>query len=328
MGCIGSRTAAETVGRYLTNGGVALVTGGNTGLGYETVRALYRSGARVIIASRDLGRVEAAIARLYEEEGRDGAPVRKPSDGQRALGALFAEQVDMSDLASVRALARRFEERDWPLHALVLNAGALAMPYRATADGYDACTTLNFLSNALLTRLLFARLRATPDSRVVFVGTRLHEVADAKFIEKHPDLIVHESEYSAFTAYNEAKLLLAQFARELHRREAAAAANDANRRRAVSVFYLHPGVVATDVGRDSKFVKLIACVLSPFLKSIEQGAATTVFCASQEDIGALSGSYFKNAKPVAFLRNTSNAQLNARVWEATARAANLPVEHV
>src|SRR5919109_159051 len=186
------------------SGRVALVTGGNSGLGYQTVLQLARKGARVLLAARDRGRGAAALERLAAD-----APV----------GHAELVQLDLADLASVESFSTGFMAGGEGLDLLVNNAGVMAIPQReTTAQGYERQFGTNHLGHFALTGRLLPTLVQRPGSRVVTVTSNLHKRAGGIDF----DDLQAERGYRPWPAYEQSKLANAMFVLELDRRLRAA----------------------------------------------------------------------------------------------------------
>ena len=173
----------------------AIVTGANSGLGYQTALGLARHGATVVLACRSAERGEKALASIRAEV----------PDGDLTLGSL-----DLADLASVRAFAETHGE---PLDLLVNNAGVMALPQRATADGFEMQFGTNHLGHFALTGLLLPALLERPAARVVTVTSMMHWLGRIDFGN-----LDAERGYHKWPAYCQAKLANLVFAKELDRR--------------------------------------------------------------------------------------------------------------
>jgi NAD(P)-dependent dehydrogenase (short-subunit alcohol dehydrogenase family) len=204
------------------SGRTVVVTGANSGLGYEATKAFARNGAHVVMACRSLNR-----ARSAREEVR--AVVTEAS--------IEVMELDLADLASVRSFVDAFERNHSAVHVLCNNAGVMAIPRRETADGFEMQFGVNHLGHFALTGLLLDRLDATSgETRVVTQSSGLHERGDVDF-----DDLQHE-EYDRWAAYAQSKLSNLLFAYELDRRLRAANAN-------VTSVACHPGYAATNLQR-------------------------------------------------------------------------------
>ncbi|CAM3621832.1 oxidoreductase [Nocardiopsis gilva] len=200
------------------DGRVAVVTGANSGIGYETARVLASLGARTVLACRDPERGGQALDRLRSEV-----------PGAKAELA----RLDLASLASVRGFATTLSAERVDL--LINNAGVMALPHRTTADGFEMQFGTNHLGHFALTGLLLPRLLAADAPRVVTVSSGLHQLGRIDFGTPHaPD------RYRKWGAYNRSKLANLLFSGELHRRAERAGTN---LRSSAS----HPGVATTNL---------------------------------------------------------------------------------
>ena len=252
-------------------GRTALVTGGNSGIGWYTALELARHGATVRLASRDPGRGRAAVKRIREQvPGANVEPV----------------QLDLASLASIKALA---DEWDGPLHLLVNNAGVMAPPeLRKTEDGFELQFGTNHLGHFALTgRLLPALLSAGDGSspaRVVTVSSLLHRGGQAGPLRGEP-----ERGYSPQLAYANSKLANLLFALELQRRAEAHAAP-------LTSTAAHPGVSRTNLMLSSDGMgarphnRVVRHTVGRLVfQSAAAGAEPTLYAAAVAPPGSYSG---------------------------------------
>jgi len=244
-----------------------LITGGNTGIGLATATALARGGparegGRVFIACRNAAAGEAAVTRIKAEAGETGADVR-------------LLPLDLASLASVRACAAAFLALDEPLHVLINNAG-VGGQRGMTADGFELHFGVNHLGHFALTHLLLQRLAESgPGARVVNVSSRAH--FDAPGIDfaavRRPTSFIGMREYAV------SKLCNVLFTQELARRVPE-----------VNAYALHPGVVASDIWR--RVPRLAQPFLTRRMLTTEQGAVTSVYCATSPDVAGENGLFY------------------------------------
>ncbi|MFQ5514061.1 MAG: oxidoreductase [Myxococcota bacterium] len=201
-------------------GRTMIVTGANSGLGYETSRTLAAHGAHVILACRDVARARDAIGRIRSSV---------------AGASLEAIELDLAQLDSIRAFAKRTRDGCERLDALCNNAGVMAIPCRRTVDAFEMQLGTNHLGHFALTGLLLDRLLQTPGSRVVTLSSTLHSVGRIRF-----DDLQSERRYGRWQAYAQSKLANLLFAYELQRRLEARGAET------ISVA-CHPGYAATNL---------------------------------------------------------------------------------
>jgi NAD(P)-dependent dehydrogenase (short-subunit alcohol dehydrogenase family) len=250
-------------------GRVAIVTGGNGGIGLEAARMLARRGARVVLACRNAEKTETALKTLRE---------RVPG------GAFESLPLDLSNLGSVRAFAERVLAAHAQLDLLVNNAGVMAIPRRLTADGFEMQIGTNHLGHFALTGLLLERLLATPGARVVNVASGAHRMGRMAFDDLHG-----ERTYRRWSAYGQSKLANLLFTFELARRLGAAGAT-------LKCVACHPGYAATDlqfVGARMDGWRLLELPMhlgnAIFAQSARDGALPTVYAALADDVA--SGDY-------------------------------------
>jgi NAD(P)-dependent dehydrogenase (short-subunit alcohol dehydrogenase family) len=253
-------------------GKTVLVTGGNSGLGYETVLRLARKGARVLLAARDRGRGTAALERL----GAD-AP------GNQAELA----RIDLADLTSVERFAAGFLAGGEGLDLLINNAGVMAIPHReTTAQGYERQFGTNHLGHFALTGRLLPALARRPGSRVVTVSSNRHKSAHGIDF----DDLQAEHSYKPWHAYDQSKLANAMFVLELDRRLRAAGLD-------IISAGAHPGFAHTNLqvsGPRSGGISLVArgmgLATRVFAQPARDGALPTLYAATAADVHG--GDYF------------------------------------
>jgi NAD(P)-dependent dehydrogenase (short-subunit alcohol dehydrogenase family) len=242
------------------HGRVAIVTGANSGIGYETARALAARGARVVLACRN------------EAKGRD-AEQRIRSEA--ASADVRFEPLDLGALASVRAFAEKRIASEPRLDLLINNAGVMMPPYGRTADGFETQIGTNHLAHFALTGLLLESLRRTPKARVVNVSSLAHVAGTIAFDDLHS-----ERSYGPIRAYGQSKLANLLFTRELQRRFEAAGVD-------ALAAAAHPGSTRTELQRHSG---LMDAVVRVFSQQPPEGALPTLYAATAGDVRG--GEYF------------------------------------
>jgi NAD(P)-dependent dehydrogenase (short-subunit alcohol dehydrogenase family) len=246
-------------------GRTAVITGANTGLGYETATALAAKGAHVVLAVRNLEKGKAAadlIARAHP-----GASVA-------------IQELDLTSLDSIRAAADQLRSAHESIDLLINNAGVMTTPKSTTKDGFELQFGTNHLGHFALTNLLLDRVLAAPGSRIVTVSSQGHRFARGGI---RFDDLQSERSYSRVGAYGQAKLANLMFTYELQRRL------QGTNTIAVAA---HPGGSNTELVRNSPAVlRSIADVVGPLLfQSAEMGALPTLRAAT--DPGVLGGQYY------------------------------------
>ncbi|GAA0249356.1 oxidoreductase [Halobacterium noricense] len=247
-------------------GQTVVVTGANSGLGYEVTRALARNGATVVMACRRTNHAKTVKGKILTELPDATLDVR---------------ELDLADRESIRSFAEDFEAGYDGLHVLCNNAGVMAIPRRETEDGFELQFGVNHLGHFALTALLFDRLLETPEeTRVVTQSSGLHERGDINFEDLHG-----EREYDKWDAYAQSKLANVLFAYELDRRLDDAGIDD------VLSLACHPGYASTNLQRrgpeqDGSRLRLWMAHLANAViaQSAERGALPMLYAATAEDV--------------------------------------------
>ena len=262
-------TTDEVLDGFDLSGAWALVTGASAGLGQETARALAAHGANVVMGVRDLKKGEAAAA-----------AVRAAATNGATIELL---EVDLANLASVRAATDRFLDDHDHLDLLIDNAGLMACPQGTTDNGFELQFGTNHLGHFVFTNRLAPALLAGAPSRVIVLTSAGHRFSpvdlDDPSFERNP--------YDAWAAYGRAKSANALFAVELDRRLSG---------RGVRAASVHPGAIITELGRHLT-EETLSSMRTSFAdrkvvwKSIPQGGATSVWAAVRADAAEMGGRY-------------------------------------
>jgi NAD(P)-dependent dehydrogenase (short-subunit alcohol dehydrogenase family) len=286
-GFSGASTAEEVIQGIDLTGKIAIVTGGYAGIGLETTRVLHAAGARVIVPARDIKKAETALRGLERVE----------------IGGM-----DLADPASIDAFAKKFLASGRPLHILVNSAGIMAPPLVRDARGHESQFATNHLGHFQLTARLWPALleagqgansgtqtgaNGGTGARVVSVSSWGHRFSP--FIFEDPDF--QNRPYERWSGYGQSKTANILFAVALDAR---------GKSKNIRAFALHPGtIVSTDLKRyiseeDLKKAGVLDAdgrpVLDPSrqLKTVEQGAATSVWCATSPQLDTVGGVYCEN----------------------------------
>ena len=248
------------------SGRVAVVTGANTGLGYHTAAALAQTGARVVLAVRNLEKGNLALARIVAAH---------PS------ADVTLQELDLSSLASVRAAAASLHTAYPRIDLLINNAGVMWTPKQVTADGFEMQFGTNHLGHFALTGLLLDNLLPVRGSRVVTVSSMGHRLRAAI----HFDDLQWERSYDRYAAYGQSKLANLLFTYELQHRLAQ------HRDNTIAVA-AHPGASSTELARSiPTLLKPVFALAGPVLfQSAAMGALPTLRAAT--DPGVEGGQYY------------------------------------
>jgi NAD(P)-dependent dehydrogenase (short-subunit alcohol dehydrogenase family) len=275
-------------------GKTVVVTGGNSGMGFETAAALASIGARVLITVRNADKGRAAVASITQ---------RLQGEGQVQL-VVF----DLADLASVRRGAAEILEQTPRLDVLVNNAGLVLTERAETVDGYEATFAINHLGPFLLTNLLLDRMTESAPSRIVNVASTAHSAA-RKGIPFDDLQSTHG--YRGMRVYGQSKLANILFTLELSRRFGD---------KGITANSLHPGTVRTGYGGDGDARGLLAFgikIASPFFLSPAKGARTSVYLASSPEVDGVSGQYFVKCKPRSPRRWAQDSEAARQLWQVS-----------
>ena len=293
----GRWTAADVPDQH---GRIAVITGGTGGLGLETARVLASRGAMVVLAGRDLAKLEAAVSQLVSAQ---------PD------ASVQTAQVDLASLESVRKAAAELVGRYPSLDLLINNAGLMMPPYGLTKDGYELQFGTNHLGHFVLTGLLMPQLLAAPGSRVVTVSSNAHRAGRINFADLNS-----ARRYRRMTAYGQSKLANLMFTYELQRRLSAAKAQ-------TIALAAHPGTARTDLTRHMSALSnaamgpRFASLNSRFVQDAPMGALPTLRAAT--DPAAVGGTYYGpdgfgqlTGYPVVVTSTTRshNRQAQRRLW--------------
>jgi NAD(P)-dependent dehydrogenase (short-subunit alcohol dehydrogenase family) len=277
-------------------GSTVLITGATRGIGYATAEALARMDAAVIVHGRDRERVQSACRALK----------------QSAPGATIHGTIaDLGSMTQVRRLAQEIDDKHDRLDLLINNAGLVTRKRQETVDGLERQLAVNHLAPFLLTNLLLGKLKSSAPARIINVASNAHHRAA---LDRN-DLNWERRPYSGIRAYGATKLANILFTRELSRRLEGTS---------VTANCLHPGVVATNIFTGMGiFGTLFGMVMKPFLLASDQGAATSVYLASSEEVCTVSGQYFKETKPIAPAPEASDDTAAKALWQLSEELTGL-----
>jgi WW domain-containing oxidoreductase len=279
-------TADEATAGCDLTGKTMLVTGCNSGIGFETVRVLALRGARVIATARTLDKARAACAGLK--------------------GDFLPLACELSEPASVRAAVASVRDGAGPLDAIVCNAGVMNIPTPQQKFGWELHLFTNHIGHFMLVTGLLDRL--SPAGRVVVTASRAHRRAPPPGIDF--DNLSGQRGYVPMKAYGVSKLANILFTRELARRLG-------NRGQTANT--LHPGVIATNIGRTLPAVAQLAFrVAAPLvLKTPAQGAATQCYLAASPAVASVTGAYYADCNPSETTALGRDMSLASRLWDAS-----------
>ncbi len=278
-------TASEVLGSQRLDGVTAIVTGGYAGVGLETTRVLSAAGATVIVPARTLEKARAALTGLPRVE---------------------IEALELADPASIDAFAAKVNASGRPVQLLVNNAGIMATPLFRDARGFEGQLATNHIGHFQLTVRLWPALLKAKGARVVALSSRGHVRSGVDFEDPH----FERREYDKWAAYGQSKTANILFAVALDRR---------GESQQVRAFAVHPGAILTELMRsmpEDEQQRVIAnAQREPAgVKTIAQGAATTVWCATSPTLNGLGGVYCEDCEIAEVAAPDANERRGVRPW--------------
>jgi NAD(P)-dependent dehydrogenase (short-subunit alcohol dehydrogenase family) len=263
----GKSASTEIANGTDLTGKIAIVTGGNTGIGLETVQILVNS--TVVVPARDIEKAKINLQGIANVE---------------------IEAMNLMDHRSIDAFAAKFLASGRPLHLLINNAGIMWVPLRRDNRGIESQLAVNYLAQFQLTARLWTALKEAKGARVVNVSSQGHQFAPFNFDDPN----FEHREYETLQGYGQSKTAVNLFSLELDNRV---------KEFGVRAYSVHPGSIAgTELGREAPlelFIKMGFCddqgnmlpEISASLKTIPQGASTTIWCATSPQLNDIGGVY-------------------------------------
>lgn len=304
-------TTEEVIKGISLEGKIAIVTGGNSGIGLETVKTLAKAGAKVIVPARDIEKAKRNL---------DGIP------------NVELEELDLANPNSIDTFAEKFLKSERPLHLLINNAGIMWVPLRRDSRGFESQLAVNYLAHFQLTARLWSALKKANGARVVNVSSGGHQFSDFNF--EDPNFL--HRDYETLLGYGQSKTAVNLFSMEL---------DNHSKEFNVRSYALCPGAVGeTELGREAPldlFQKLgyvdsegnLLPEVKASLKTIPQGAATSVWCATSPLLNDLGGVYCENVdvaelnsdvKIIGGIKPYSLDETNAkRLWKLSEEMAGI-----
>ncbi|XP_051274390.1 retinol dehydrogenase 13-like [Dicentrarchus labrax] len=297
-------TGGRCPSKAIINGKTVVITGANTGIGKETARELAQRGGRIIMGCRDMEKCEAAAKEIR---------------GKTLNPHVYACHLDLASMKSIREFAERIKQEEQRVDVLINNAGVMRCPAWKTDDGFDMQLGVNHLGHFLLTNLLLDKLKESAPSRVINLASLAHIVGKIDF----EDLNWEKKKFDTKQAYCQSKLANVLFTRELAKRLQGTG---------VTVNAVHPGVVATELGRHTGLhqSQFSSSVLSPFfsmlVKSPELGAQPSVYLAVSKEMEGVTGMYYDVMTEKEPAPQALDEEAARRLWEVSSRLVGLEEE--
>jgi NAD(P)-dependent dehydrogenase (short-subunit alcohol dehydrogenase family) len=279
-------------------GKICIITGSNSGIGKETAIALAMMGAKIVMVVRDQERGEKARTEIVKQTRNDSVDLMI---------------CDLSSMDSIRHFAEEFKKKYDRLDVLINNAGASFSKREVTSEGFERNLAVNYLGPFLLIHELLDLLKVSAPSRIINVSSGL-----AKNGKVDLDDLQSEKNYtgtkfyspSRSPGYDNAKLMLMMFTYELARRLKGSG---------VTVNVLMPGFTATNLGKSSGSLGsyIIFKMVRPMQQSAREGAETSIYLASSDDVKDMTGKCFAKKKEVASCPASYDEELQKRLWNNT-----------
>jgi NAD(P)-dependent dehydrogenase (short-subunit alcohol dehydrogenase family) len=284
----------ESTGEEVTqgldlSGKTVLITGANSGLGYETMRVLAMRGAHIIAIARNMEKAQKACDSI---EGKT-TPVA----------------CELTDFNSVVACTETIKGLKKPIDVLICNAGIMELPELEQVYGIEKQFVVNYLGHFILTNRLLDQVKAADQGRVVVLSSGRYKAAPPEGIQF--DNLSGENGYDPLMAYGQSKLAIALFSQELSRRLEGTT---------VTSNSVLPGVIMTNLGRHLPTWKIMLSKLIgwTFMRSVEQGVATTCYVATNPELAKVSGQMFFNCSPITPEGNhMSDRALATKLWNVS-----------
>ncbi|GBO99688.1 hypothetical protein EVAR_789_1 [Eumeta japonica] len=276
------------------DGKVAIVTGSNTGIGFETAKELAKRGARVILACRDEAKAILACNNIRNETGN--------SD-------VFYKPLDLASFKSVHAFSNDILANEPKLNILINNAGTGKLDNSLTEDNLPIEMQVNYFSPFLLTNLLLPLLKKSTPSRIINISSVMHYfgTVDLKAINKPA-----RNWFQHSRVYSNSKLCNILFTKELSCRLEESG---------ITTNCLHPGAVSSDIFRNQNAINRF--LIRMLFKSSWQGAQTTLYLALSPEVACITGKYFSDCKESKTSKLAQDLHLARKLWETTEHIVRL-----
>ncbi len=277
------------------NNKLCVITGANSGIGFETAKELASQGAFIVMVCRNEDKAEAAKNELLTEY---------PSSGIDIVLCDFSIQDEIRKAADI--IKASYEKID----ILINNHGFLASSYDETVDGYESTFAVNHLGYFLFTNLLLDHIKEAEKARIINVASDAHK--GGRFKSNNLQM---KKNFSYWKAYQNSKLFNILFTIELA---------DRLKGTRVTANCLHPGVIRSNFGQESTFlIKAFWLIAAPFMKTNQEGAQTTIYLATSDEVEEVNGAYFKNSKVTTPASHALDKEAAEQLWEISEELTNI-----
>lgn len=269
------------------NNKLCVITGANSGIGFETAKELAKQGAFIVMVCRNEDKAEIAKQEILRETTGSGVKI---------------VLCDFSSQGEIRKAAEEITSSYKKIDVLINNHGFVAGKYNETIEGLEETFGVNHIGYFLFTNLLLDAVKAAGVARIINVASDAHRSA-TKFDAENLQL---KDNYSTWKAYANSKLYNILFTVELA---------DRLKGTQVTANSLHPGVIASNFGSSSTtLIKIFWKLAGPFMKSNKDGAQTTIYLATSDEVEEVNGAYFKDSKVVAPSNQAFDKEAAEQLW--------------
>ncbi|SMO51206.1 SDR family oxidoreductase [Gracilimonas mengyeensis] len=277
------------------NNKLCVITGANSGIGFETTKALAEKGAYTVMVCRNEDKAEQARQKIIDETGNRGIEI---------------VLCDFAIQSEIRQAAQKITDEYKQIDVLINNHGFLASEKEETVDGLEKTFAVNHIGYFLFTNLLLPQLKKADSARIVSVASDAHQGGTFD-----PDnLQLHEG-YKPFKAYCNSKLFNIMFTTALANRLAETS---------VTANCLHPGVIASNFAQSgSWFMSTMFKLMGPFLTSPEKGAETSIYLASSPEVEGVNGAYFKDKKAATPSKTARDEEAAELLWDISKKLCGI-----
>jgi len=274
---------------------LCVITGANSGIGFETAKALAKKGAFIVMVCRNDDKAMAAKSSIQNEIEGAGVDIIL---------------CDFSIQKEIHKAANQIKSRYNKIDILINNHGFIAKERWETVDGLEATFAVNHIGYFLFTNLLIEYIKSAGNARIINVASDAHRYGNFE-----PENLQLESGFNPMKAYGNSKLFNILFTKEL-----ASRVRDTD----VTVNCLHPGVVRSNFSENLNLpMKLFWTIGKPFMVSAKKGAETSIYLAGSDEVKNVNGAYFKNKKAIAPRKKARDMDAAKQLWEISEELCEL-----
>ncbi|XP_031564075.1 WW domain-containing oxidoreductase-like [Actinia tenebrosa] len=297
-----SSTAMHVLKGTNLKGHVVVITGANSGIGFESAKALACHGAHVIMACRNMVKAQDSSTIVKNECQCKGIEAK-----------VDTMHLDLASFKSVRLFAENYKSRKLPLHVLICNAAVLGGSWQLTEDHIERTFAINYLGHFLLIQLLQDLMVSSSPARIVMVSSESHRFQDFDYSSKLclSNVPLPKDKYWSILAYNQSKLCILLLSMELNRRF---------HHFGVTSNAVHPGnLIYSSLCQTSWWYWVFFLIAKPFNKNPSQGAATVVYCAADPELEGVGGLYLNNCRQCTPSAEAMDQDKAKTLWDKSIR---------